>query len=118
MMFKDYRSKLKDNKLFWFNIVLLCLPIIISIIDSIFSPVRTYRYYLDLYFIMIISSYIAIMISKQLFNKKTINIFITIVMIITFITVVLLIFIPNDNNFAEYYKNLLPKIDGIISFWR
>ena len=118
MMFKDYRSKLKENKLFWFNIALLCLPIIISIIDSIFSPVRTYRYYLDLYFIMIISSYIAIMISKQLFNKKTINIFITIVMIITFITVVLLIFIPNDNNFAEYYKNLLPKIDGIISFWR
>ena len=118
ILFKDFRSVLKQNKLFSLYVILLILPVIISIIDSIFSPVRTYRYYLDLYFIMIISTYIAIMIAKKTYNKKLFNIILILFLIITLITVVLLIFVPNDQNFSAYYQDLIPKINGIISFWR
>ena len=118
MFIKDYRDHLKKNNIYIWYLVLLFLPFMISIIDSIFSPVATYRYYLDLYYIMIITAFISLLVLKKLVNNKFITYIIFISLLITLLSIILLIFVPNDNNFASYYFGLLPKIESIISFWR
>lgn len=100
---KRFREALKDKRIYGFYIVLLILPIIIMIVEAMYSPVPLERYRTDVYYLMFISLYISIIIIKEIMCSKWVDVVLNCALVLTFIKVILLFLIPNDFNFTSYY---------------
>lgn len=105
LIFIEFRKNLKDKKMYSLYLVLLILPLIIMIVEAIYSPVPLERYRTDVYYLMFISLYMAILTIKDLSNQKFINIYLIILILITFIKTILLFLVPCDGNLTSYYSD-------------
>ena len=110
---KGFREFLKKHKILSLFIILLILPFLITIIESIASPYSLIRYRLDFSFIMIISTFIALFYIMSV-NKKSYQYIVFVLLLITLITVVLLFFVPFDANFTDNYRKIIPAINKLL----
>lgn len=114
---EKYRKSLKTKELWGFYKILLILPLIVTIVDLLFSPGPGERYRMDIYYLMVISTFIAIINYYSVINNKAKNIFYKIILIflfLTFIKIILLCLVPFDMNYTEYYPNVLQKINRVL----
>ncbi len=100
----NFVKRIKEKKIWPLYLCLLGLPILIIVVDSLFSPFPLERYRMDVYYIMIISTFISICNSDLEFGKNKIyKIAFIILLILTLVKIVLLFLVPNDYNFTSYY---------------
>ena len=102
---ENFRKRIKEKNLWSFYLCLLILPFLIIIIDSLFSPIPLERYRMDVYYIMVISTFISICNCDIDFGKsKAYKIILIILLAITLVKIILLFLVPNDGNFVSYYQ--------------
>ncbi|MBO4245998.1 MAG: hypothetical protein J5892_04630 [Bacilli bacterium] len=107
---KDFQKFLKKHYLLSLFIILLILPFLITLLQSVASPYSLVRYRLDFSFIMVISTFIAIF--YMINNDQKINTYlISIMLLITLIMVILLFFVPFDENFTAYFPKIIQAIN-------
>ena len=116
--FKKYRVSLVKKEINSFYIVLMILPFLVTIFDVIGSPFPFDRYRMDIYYLLAILTFIGISNYNNLNieekKKKIYNWIILIILIITTIKLILILFVPWDSNYTDYYKNVNPSIDNKI----
>lgn len=118
---EKFRKKLVENKIMLFYIILLLLPLLVTVVDSLWAPWLTERYRMDIYYLMAISTFISIINYYTVLNNKNKKIFtwiISILLVLTLIKSVLLFFVPNDSNLTSYYPEILEKIGKIFKLSR
>ena len=111
-------NNLKKKQLNFIYIILLILPVLVTVIDSFWVPQLGERYRMDIYYLMIISSFISIVNYYEILDnskKKIFNLIICLIFLCTFVKILLLFFVPNDSNFTQYYPNILEKIKQFLS---
>lgn len=111
-------NNLKKKQLNFIYIILLILPILVTVIDSFWVPQLGERYRMDIYYLMIISSFISIVNYYEILDnskKKIFNLIICLIFLCMFVKILLLFFVPNDSNFTQYYPNILEKIKHFLS---
>ena len=102
---ENFRKRIKEKNMWSFYLCLLILPILIIIIDSLFSPIPLERYRMDVYYIMVISTFISICNCDIDFGKsKAYKIILIILLALTLVKIILLFLVPNDGNFVSYYQ--------------
>lgn len=102
---ENFRKRIKEKNMWSFYLCLLILPILIIIIDSLFSPIPLERYRMDVYYIMVISTFISICNCDIDFGKsKSYKIILIILLALTLVKIILLFLVPNDGNFVSYYQ--------------
>ena len=102
---ENFRKRIKEKNMWSFYLCLLILPILIIIIDSLFSPIPLERYRMDVYYIMVISTFISICNCDIDFGKgKAYKIIFIILLALTLVKIILLFLVPNDGNFVSYYQ--------------
>lgn len=103
----NFRKQLKIKNIWWLYITLLIVPIIIVIVDSLFSPYPLERYRMDIYYIMTIATFIAFCNYDLNFknqNNKKYTIILSILLILTLIKIVLLYLVPYDSNYTDFFN--------------
>lgn len=102
---ENFRKRIKEKNIWSFYLCLLILPILIIIIDSLFSPIPLERYRMDVYYIMVISTFISICNCDIDFGKsKAYKIIFIVLLALTLVKIILLFLVPNDGNFVSYYQ--------------
>ena len=102
---ENFRKRIKEKNILSFYLCLLILPILIIIIDSLFSPIPLERYRMDVYYIMVISTFISICNCDIDFGKsKAYKIIFIVLLVLTLVKIILLFLVPNDGNFVSYYQ--------------
>ena len=93
-------------------------PIIITISWVIWSPIILERYKMDIYWLLGILSFIIIgFFYKNSRNQRMVTALFGIWAYTEMIKSVLLFLVPNDENFAEVYPEVLSNISHYIFFW-
>lgn len=121
---EKFRKNLKDKKIFTLYVALMILPLFVAIFDSIEAPKYGERYRLDVYYILAILTYIgfanyhSVRSEYKEKKNKAIKLAIIILSSLTIIKATLLFFVPRDGNFTDYYKDINPRIDNKIKFWK
>lgn len=114
---EKFRNKLKENKILALYVILMLVPLMVTIMDSLWSPWLMERYRMDIYYLMAIATFISIINYYSITSKKKIFMSITIILLIlTFIKTILLFMVPNDYNLTAYYPEVLEKLIEITTF--
>lgn len=109
------RAKIRETKLTGVMGVLLVLPMLITVMDAVYTPYMLTRYQLDVNFLLGIACFIAIGFRCE--TKKQ-SFLITALVFVSLINFFLLIIVPYDGNATAYDPQLLIKIEKFVFWWK
>ena len=112
---------MKEKKCRFFVGVLLALPVIITVLDTMWSPYLLERYRMDIYWLMGIAVFFIIGLYYMNLSEEgqyRASFMFFILSIITIMVSVLLFLLPHDGNFTMVYPEVLETIRQLISFGR
>lgn len=114
---ESVRKSLKEKKLMFFLAMLFIVPVIITIMDTVWSPYLIPRYRMDTYWLMGILCFFVIGFYYMHMSKEAQMKFSSVVSMLGFVTIIssiLLFFIPNDGNVFEKNPALLEEIHLVL----
>lgn len=110
-------ARIKERKLFGLTICLFAVPIIISVIEGLWSPFLLERYHMDVYWIMGIFTFLILGFYYTITDSKELVIrIIAIWGLITFIKSILFYLYPCDVNITSLKPYILELMDKIVKF--
>ncbi len=116
---KNIRNKLKESHLLYFSFTLFLMPFIITIADALGSPFLIMRYQMDIYWLLGLMCFIIIGFSYESISmpdkKRKFSHWMSLAAFATILTCILLYFVPNDSNVAEYFPQTIEEVKKIIS---
>lgn len=99
------RNRIKKYKLSSIVVFLIVIILAIMIIDSVWCPYILPRYFMDIYWLLAISTFIIIgSYNEEKQNKKRFSFVICALSVLTIVVSIGLFLLPNDGNFTEYYS--------------
>ncbi|MBP3648819.1 MAG: hypothetical protein J6K73_03445 [Clostridia bacterium] len=108
---RKVRGVLKNHHLHYFAYCLFLMPILITIIDILWSPYLIERYRMDIYFIMGILCFLVVCSygAKKTKNWYFFDIFTYGLPFITFVTSIIFFLVPNDGNLTYHIFEMLQR---------
>lgn len=100
------RKRLAALKLLGFGLVLFFLPVLITLIDALWSPIIYERYRMDIYYLMGILTYLVsccILLTGEERKRIRAERILVVLCILTMISSVLLYFVPYDYNASAWF---------------
>ncbi len=117
VFYKPIKEKLKDMDIKGFIYSILLVPIIVTMLDVIYSPWLLERYRMDIYFIMGILCFAAIGFLYQVVqNKRRYLMIVSVMAIYTVFCCFMLFLIPDDWNYTYVFPEALDKVKSCLSF--
>ena len=111
------RAMLKENRLVGLVGFMLVVPVIVSIMEGLWSPFLLERYHLDIYWIMSILSFLVLgYIYKDNMESKVMTRVIAMWGFLMFIKCILFCLYPSEANYVSVYPEALENIKSIVSF--
>ncbi len=115
----EVRTKIKEKKMTGIIGVLLVLPMLITVMDAVYTPYMLTRYQLDVNFLLGIACFIAIGFRcETIKNKKHFFMFSVVILFLTGINFFLMLIVPYDGNATAYDPQLLMKIEKFVFWWK
>lgn len=119
MFSKKVRDTLKKNRLVGLTGVLFMLPVLITVIDTLWSPYILERYRMDIYWIMGLLCFIVIgfygceHINEQF--RRNYSCLMTVCAFLTVCGCFLLFLVPYDGNVTEYFPMTLETVKKVLA---
>ena len=113
------QKKLKEQRMRAFVAMLFLIPLVIAVMDTLWSPFMTERYRMDQYWIMGVLCFIVIGFYHDNLSEEAgrkFSCFITIWAFVTFGKAVLLYLVQNDGNLTYCYPEVIEEIKMILKF--
>ena len=101
------RKRLSARKLSGFGLVLFVLPVLITLIDALWSPIIYERYRMDIYYLMGILTYLvscSILLTEDEGKRIRVERILTVLCVLTIISSILLYFVPYDYNASAWFS--------------
>lgn len=118
---ESVRESLKKNGMRFFVATLAVIPVIITVLDVVWSPFMTERYRMDIYWIMGVLCFLMIGFYYMHLSEKSRKIFgsfIAIMGVVTMAASIALFFVQGDGNYAQTYPEILDKIQRVLELGR
>lgn len=118
---ESVRRSIKEKQQGFFVAMLFAIPIVITVLDIVWSPFLTERYRMDMYWIMgvlcffVIGFYYMHMSDKDQLKFSS---FISLFGFVTLCTGILLFMVQNDGNFTSYYPEAIEEIKLVLKLGR
>ena len=113
------RYQLSKGGLFGFGVALIVVPLIIILVDLLFSPYFLERYKLDFFYLMCLASFLAIGCIGKVLSEKTARVFgfaICLLAVLTCLASIAFFLVPFDKNVTYLYPRLLRRLGRVVSF--
>lgn len=118
---ESVRKNIKEKRMSFFLLTLMVIPIVITIMDTVWSPFLTERYRMDMYWIMGVLCFFVIGFYFVHLSEKARKRFSCVMSLFAFATAcvcILLFLIPNDQNYTLYYPEALENIKLVLKLGR
>lgn len=116
---KDSLAQCKKSGLSAFLVVLLCLPVLITVMQCLMSPFLLERYRSDLYWLVGILVYVSFGFFGETVDgrpKRIAGFLFSLMAFATIFSAVLLWMIPDDGSYTELYPEVLNTIEKVLFF--
>lgn len=117
---KRVRAGFGEARLKTFAILLICMPIIITVMDRLYVPFLSERYRMDIYWLMAILTFISIGFFYEKLSDRFKPICSRVFVLWSAaigLECIFLFCVPHDFNFTAYYPEALTEIAKVIAFW-
>ncbi len=114
----NIRRRLKEKNIWGFSVVLFWLPVLVTVVDVLWSPWLIERYRMDIYWLMGMLCFIMAGFYHMTLDapgKMRFRWGIVAWSSVTIVTCVLLYLVPYDYNFTDYYPEYLERIRELTS---
>ena len=101
------RKRLAQRKLYGLSLVLFFLPVLITLIDALWSPILYERYRMDIYYLMGILTYLVsccILLTEDERKRIRAERILSALCVLTIISSILLYFVPYDYNASAWFS--------------